>query len=63
MSKHPIDVLSLGAGAIFTLLALGYLLAPASMSLPAVVPVMFVGLGVFGVLAAVVTQRRLTDSQ
>jgi hypothetical protein len=58
MSKHPVDLLSLGAGLMFSLFALGYLLVPASMSMTVVVPVMLVGLGVFGIAAAVVAQRR-----
>ncbi|HQR79504.1 MAG TPA: hypothetical protein PLT68_04720 [Actinomycetota bacterium] len=63
MSKHPIDLLSLGAGLMFTLFAVGYLVAPASMSLVVVVPLMFVGLGLFGVFAAVVAQRRQPQPQ
>lgn len=58
MTRHPIDILSLGAGVLFTLFALGYLLAPASMNLVVVIPLMLVGLGVFGILAAVQAQRR-----
>ena len=61
MTKHPIDVLSLGAGVMFTLFALGYLFVPASMSLTVVIPLMLVGLGVFGILGAVVAQRRATQ--
>jgi hypothetical protein len=61
MTKHPIDILSLGTGVMFTLFALGYLFVPASMSLLVVGPLMLVGLGVFGILAAVVAQRRLTQ--
>lgn len=58
MSKHPIDILSLGAGLLFTLLALGYLLVPASMNLAVVIPLMLVALGVLGIAGAVVAQRR-----
>jgi hypothetical protein len=58
MSKHPIDILSLGAGVIFTLFAIGYLVIPASMNIAVVVPLMLVGLGVFGIAAAIVTQRQ-----
>ena len=60
MSTHPIDILSLGTGVMFTLFALGYLLAPASMSLAVVIPLMLVGLGVFGIAGAIVAQRRST---
>lgn len=58
MTRHPIDILSLGAGFMFTLFALGYLLVPASMSLAVVIPLMLVGLGVFGIAGAIVAQRR-----
>lgn len=61
MTKHPIDVLSLGAGVMFTLFALGYLFVPASMSLTVVIPLMLLGLGIFGILGAVVAQRRSTE--
>ena len=61
MTKHPIDVLSLGAGVMFTLFALGYLFVPASMSLTVVIPLMLVGLGVFGILGAVVAPGRATQ--
>lgn len=61
MTKHPIDILSLGAGVMFTLFALGYLFVPSSMSLVVVVPLMLVGLGVFGIAAALVAQRRITE--
>ena len=60
MTRHPIDILSLGAGFMFTLFALGYLLTPASMSLAVVIPLMLVGLGVFGIAGAIVAQRRST---
>lgn len=60
MSKHPIDILSLGTGVMFTLFALGYLLVPASMELVVVAPLMLVGLGIFGIAAAVVAQSRAT---
>lgn len=60
MTRHPIDILSLGAGFMFTLFALGYLLVPASMSLAVVIPLMLVGLGVFGIAGAIVAQRRST---
>jgi hypothetical protein len=58
MNKHPLDLLCLGAGAMFTLFALGYLLVPASMHVAVVIPAMLVGLGLFGILAAVVAQNR-----
>ncbi len=58
MTRHPIDILSLGAGVMFALFALGYLIVPASMSLAVVVPLMLVGLGVFGIAGLVVAQRR-----
>lgn len=60
MSKHPIDILSLGAGLMFTLFALGYLIAPASMSMVVVIPLMLVSLGVFGIAALLVMQQRST---
>ncbi len=62
MSKHPIDILSLGAGLLFTLLALGYLLVPASMNLAVVIPLMLVALGVLGIAGAVVAQRRRQEA-
>ncbi len=58
MTKHPIDFLSLGSGVMFALFALGYLIVPASMSLAVVVPLMLVGLGVFGIAGLLVAQRR-----
>ena len=58
MTRHPIDILSLGAGLMFVLFALGYLIVPASMSLAVVVPLMLVGLGVFGMAGLLVAQRR-----
>jgi hypothetical protein len=60
MSKHPIDILSLGAGLMFTLFALGYLITPAAMSMAVVIPLMLVGLGVFGIAALLVMQQRTT---
>lgn len=57
MSKHPIDVLSLGAGILFTLFAVAYMVIPDSLSLATSIPLMLVGLGVFGMAAAIVTQR------
>jgi VIT1/CCC1 family predicted Fe2+/Mn2+ transporter len=62
MSKHPIDILSLGAGLLFTLLALGYLLVPGSMSLMVVIPLMLIALGVLGIVGAVVAQRRRQEA-
>jgi len=62
MSKYPIDILSLGAGVLFTLFALGYLLIPGSMSLAVVVPVMLIALGVLGIVGAVVAQRRRQEA-
>ncbi len=62
MSKHPIDILSLGAGVLFTLFALGYLLIPGSMSLAVVVPVMLIALGGLGIVGAVVAQRRRQEA-
>ena len=62
MTKHPIDILSLGAGVLFTLFALGYLLIPGSMSLAVVVPVMLIALGVLGIVGAVVAQRRRQEA-
>ena len=58
MTRHPIDILSLGAGLMFVLFALGYLIVPASMSLAVVIPLMLVGLGVFGIASLVVAQSR-----
>ena len=58
MNRQSIDILSLGSGSMFTLFALGYLVMPANMRLAVVVPLMFVGLGVFGIAAAVVAQRQ-----
>ncbi len=58
MSKHPVDVLSLGAGVMFTLFALAYMLFPEVISWMVTVPLMLVGLGVFGMAAAIVAQRR-----
>lgn len=58
MSKHSVDILSLGTGIMFTLFALGYLIVPSAMSLVVVVPLMLVGLGVFGIAAAVAAQRQ-----
>jgi VIT1/CCC1 family predicted Fe2+/Mn2+ transporter len=62
MSKHPIDILSFGAGLLFTLFAVGYLLVPASMSLAVVVPLMLIALGVLGIVGAVVAQRRRQEA-
>ena len=58
MTRHRVDVLSLGTGVMFALFAIGYLVAPASMALMVVVPLMFVGLGLFGIAATVVAGRR-----
>lgn len=58
MTRHPLDVLSLGTGLMFVLFAIGYLVAPEAMHLMVVVPLMFVGLGVFGIAATVVAGRR-----
>lgn len=58
MTRHPLDVLSLGTGSMFVLFAMGYLVAPASMQLMVVVPLLLVGLGLFGIAAAVVAGRR-----
>ncbi|MCB0899105.1 MAG: hypothetical protein KDC40_09785 [Actinobacteria bacterium] len=58
MNKHPIDILSLGAGLLFTLFALGYLLVPGSMGLTLVIPVMLIALGVLGIVGAVIAQNR-----
>ena len=58
MTRHPLDVLSLGTGVMFGLFATGYLVAPASMELMVVVPLMFVGLGLFGIAATIVASRR-----
>jgi hypothetical protein len=58
MNRHPIDILSLGAGMLFTVLALAYLIVPESVNLATSVPLMLVGLGGFGLAAAIVTQRR-----
>ena len=63
MSSHPIDVLSLGTGVMFTVFALVYLIIPGSMSLALSIPLMLVGLGVFGLVAAIVTQRRRQAQQ
>ncbi len=63
MTRHPIDILSLGAGVMFALFALGYLIVPASMSLAVVVPLMLVGLGVFGIAGLVVAQRRASRTR
>lgn len=57
MSKHPIDVLSLGAGVMFTLFAVAYMVIPESLSLAVSAPLMLVGLGMFGMAAAIVSQR------
>jgi len=62
MSKHPIDILSFGAGLLFTLFAVGYLLVPGSMSLAVVVPLMLIALGVLGIVGAVVAQRRRQEA-
>ena len=43
---------------MFTLFALAYMVVPGSMSLALSIPLMLVGLGVFGMAAAIVTQRR-----
>lgn len=58
MTTHPIDIFSLGTGLMFTLFALGYLIVPAAMSAVVVIPLMLVGLGVFGIAALLVAQRR-----
>lgn len=58
MSRHPIDLFSLGAGVMFSLFALGYLLVPASMSVVVVLPLMLIGLGGFGIAAGILAQRR-----
>lgn len=58
MTKHPFDIFSLGTGLMFTLFALGYLIVPGSMSAVVVIPLMLVGLGVFGIAALLVAQRR-----
>ena len=33
MNRHPIDLLSLGTGLLFSILALGYIIFPESMDL------------------------------
>jgi hypothetical protein len=58
MTRHPLDVLSLGTGVMFTLFAAAYLVVPASMELMVVVPLMFLGLGLFGIAATIVAGRR-----
>lgn len=58
MSRHPIDVFSLGAGLLFSVLAVAYLVAPEAMSAAVVFPLMLVALGVIGIAAAVVAQSR-----
>ncbi|HNE88667.1 MAG TPA: hypothetical protein PKH30_03665 [Actinomycetota bacterium] len=62
MTKHSIDILSLGAGVLFTLFALGYLLVPGSMSLTVVIPLMLIALGVLGIVGAVIAQRRRQEA-
>jgi hypothetical protein len=43
---------------MFTLFAAAYLVVPASMELMVVVPLMFLGLGLFGIAATIVAGRR-----
>lgn len=62
MTKHPIDVFSLGAGLLFSVLAVAYLLVPDSMSAAVVFPLMLMALGVIGIVAAVVAQSRQAES-
>jgi len=62
MNRHPIDLLSLGTGLLFSILALGYIIFPESMDLLVVVPVMLIGLGVSGIAAAIQSQRRSSET-
>lgn len=61
MKRHPLDVLSLLTGIVFLAIAAVYLFADVGDLTPALqvtMPLMIVGLGVAGLVAAVGAQRR-----
>ncbi|MFN8184581.1 MAG: hypothetical protein U0R23_09180 [Candidatus Nanopelagicales bacterium] len=63
MTRHPLDIFSLGSGLLVTILALGYLVAPDRMSAGIVFPLLLIGLGGFGIAGAVITANRTPDAQ
>lgn len=63
MTRHPIDVFSFGAGLVFAVLALAYLIAPGSISIGVVFPLVLIALGVAGIVAGLVAQARLRTEQ
>lgn len=66
MKRHPVDLFSLGAGVIFLALALGFLLAPVldlQVNGAVAFPMVLVGLGLFGLVAAVRGQRTADSRQ
>ena len=61
MRKHPIDLLSLVAGLLFTALAVGYIASnyyDVEINPRLVLPVTLVALGVAGLAGSVLAQRR-----
>lgn len=61
MTKHPLDIVSLGAGLVFLAFALTYLLGVAFDTTPSgavTVPLAIAGLGATGLGALLVKQRR-----
>lgn len=60
MKKHSLDLLSLLTGVVFLAVAIVYLVADATDRTPAasvVMPLMVMGLGIAGLVAAVQSQR------
>ena len=60
MTRHPIDVFSFGAGLVFAVLALAYLIAPGSISMAVVFPLLLIALGI---VAGLVAQARLRTDE
>ena len=61
MRRHPIDLLSLVAGLLFTALAVGYIVGNYSdveINPRIVLPVTLVALGIAGLAGSVLAQRR-----
>lgn len=63
MTRHPIDVFSFGAGLVFAVLALAYLIVPGSISMAVVFPLLLIALGVVGIVAGLVAQARLRTDE
>lgn len=66
MRKHPIDLLSLVAGLLFTALAVGYIASnyyDVEINPRLVLPVTLVALGVAGLAGSVLAQRRSDKQQ